>query len=184
MACTKENMEVLFCLFPDILAVSFDRFFLVFEFVSLPQEPWPKTIAGVQPYFTTDPNDIGPLSPFIKRPSKRIFRLSYEIDARDLPSHKIDSAFDLVKNIFIDIGVSITEIQYWNRFFVVVLESEMTDVEQMPSGIAYCPFYYLFENEIGRPPPNEYPAHRVQEPIVNIADDSIYDTLRHHPECL
>jgi hypothetical protein len=82
-----------------------------------------------------------------------------------------------VKNLFINISVSITEIRYWNKFFVVVLESQITDMEQMPSETAQRPCYYLFENEVGRPHSNEYPARRAQEPCINIADDSIYDTL-------
>jgi hypothetical protein len=64
-----ENLTVLKNLFLDTNEVSFDSYSLVFCVNTLPPKPWPVTVAGVPPYFTTDPDDIGPNAPFIKRTS-------------------------------------------------------------------------------------------------------------------
>lgn len=171
------NSELLYRLFPDTKSVSFDGYFLVFWLSALPPKPWPVTIAGVQPYFTIDPNDDGPTPP-IKRASKSILRVSDEIDATNLPPGKIDDAFELVKNFFAQAKISITEVQYWNIFFVIILENEETDLAKVPSAIGRCRCFYLFENEMGRPRPDEFPARQICDPTGNIVDNGEYDILR------
>lgn len=157
--------------------MSSDGYFLVFHFGSLPPKPWPITIAGIQPYFTTDLNDDGPIPP-IKRASKTILRISAKSNVTKLPPARIDKAFELVIDYFSRSKISITEVQYWDIFFVIVLESEDIDMEEVPSVIGHCRCYYLFEKEIGRPHPNEFPAQRIRDPSGDIVDNSEYDVLR------
>ncbi|KKK19667.1 hypothetical protein P175DRAFT_0490682 [Aspergillus ochraceoroseus IBT 24754] len=172
-----ENSELLFRLFPDTKGVWFDGYFLVFWLGTLPPKPWPITIAGVQPYFTTDPNDDGP-SPPIKRSSKSRLRVSAEIDATNLPPARIDDAFELVFDFFANSKTSITEVQYWNNFFVIVLENEDTDLAEVPCAIGRCNCFYLFEKEMGRPKPNEFQARRIRDPTGDVINHSEHDILR------
>lgn len=154
--------------------VNFGGYFLVFCLKTLPPKPWPVTIAGVPSYLTTDPNDGGP-SPPIKRASKTILRISPDIDGNYHPE-KMDDIFELVKKFFLQAKISITEIQYWNNFLVIALEYENTDLTKVPSAIARCCCFYLFESEMGRP--IQYPTKRIQEPTDNVVDNSQYDILR------
>jgi hypothetical protein len=154
--------------------VSFDGYFLVFCLKVLPPEPWPLTVAGVPSYFTTDRNDDGPTPP-IKRSSKSNIRISPEIDGRHV-GEGVDDVFALVREFFIKARISITEMQYWNNFLVIVLEDRVTTLDKVPRAIARCPCYYLFEDEMGRP--RDFPAHRIKEPTRDIADNGGYDILR------
>lgn len=172
-----KNSELLSRLFPDTKAVWFDGYFLVFWLGTLPPKPWPVTIAGVQPYFTIDPNDDGPIPP-IKCTSKSRLRVSAEINATNLSSARIDDAFKLVFDFFAKSEISITEVQYWDSFFIIVLENEDTDLAEVPSAIGRCSCFYLFEKEMGRPRPDEFPARRIRDPTGDIVDNSQYDILR------
>ncbi|EEH02641.1 conserved hypothetical protein [Histoplasma capsulatum G186AR] len=172
-----ENSKLLFQLFPETKAVSFDGYFLVFWLGTLPPKPWPTTIAGVQPYFTTDPNDEGPTPP-IKRKSKSRLRVAAEIDATKLQPDKIDGAFQLVFDFFSKSEISITEVQYWKHFFVIVLENEASYLAEIPSVIGRCSCFYLFEKEMGRPNPDEYPARWIRDPTGETVDNCEYDILR------
>ncbi|KAJ5788974.1 uncharacterized protein N7518_005985 [Penicillium psychrosexuale] len=97
-------------LFPDTKRILFDSYFLVFLLGSLPPKPWPLTIAGVQPYFTTDPNDEGPM-PSMKRISKSRLFVDAEINVTDLPPSQVDNAFKLVFDFFTKAQISITQVQ-------------------------------------------------------------------------
>ncbi|KAE8421589.1 hypothetical protein BDV36DRAFT_304697 [Aspergillus pseudocaelatus] len=176
-ALRGKAWEQLFNLFPDTISVSSDGYFLVFHLGSLPPKPWPITIAGVQPYFTTDLNDDGPIPP-IKRASKTVLRVSAERNVTKLPPARIDEAFDLVIDYFSSSKIPITEIQYWDTFFVIVLQSEEIDMAEVPSAIGHCRCYYLFEEEMGRPHPDEFLAQRIRDPNGDIVDNSKYDVLR------
>lgn len=112
-------------LFPRTKRLLFDGYFLVF--LPLPPKPWPRTIAGVQPYFTTDPNDDGPM-PSMKRMSKSRLFVDAEADVTHLPPSQVDEAFKLVFNFFTKTEISITQVQYWGNFFMIVLEKEDTDL--------------------------------------------------------
>ncbi|PKX89461.1 uncharacterized protein P174DRAFT_464582 [Aspergillus novofumigatus IBT 16806] len=176
-ALDNKAWEHLWNLFPNTKGVSFDGYFLVFTLGSLPEKPWPVTIAGVQPYFTTDLNDDGPIPP-IKGASKIVRRISAEVNLTNVPPAKIDAAFELVINYFSSSNISITEVQYWNVFFVIVLESEDINMAEVPSAIGRCACYYLYEKEMGRPHPAEIPAQRIRDPTGDVVDNSEYEILR------
>lgn len=173
----SEHSELLSRLFPDTKAVWFDGYFLVFWLHILPPKPWPVTVAGIQPYFTLDPNDGGPTPP-IKRSSKCRLRVSPNINTVDLFPEQIDGAFKLVIDWFTTSEVSITEVHYWDNFFVIVLEHEDTDLVQVPRSIGRCNCFYLFESEMERPHLGAYPALRIHDPTDGVVDDSEYAELR------
>jgi hypothetical protein len=176
---SNPNLNILLNLFPHVISVSFDGYSLVFLFSILPPKPWPKTIAGVSPYFTTDSNDNGPLSPFINRQSKQPKLHVYsERDANDLVPHEINEFLELVSSAFCKLDIAVTEVQYWKHFFVVVLEDDNTNLKNVPCQFAQCLCFYLFEWEMHRPDINSYSARRIQEPREAVNDDSSYEILR------
>jgi hypothetical protein len=110
-------------LFPDAKVVLFDGYFLVFLLSSLPPKPWLLTIAGIQPYFTTDPDADGPLPSMKCMNKSRLFVA--EIDVTHLPPSQVDKTFKLFFGFFAKSQISITQAQYWGNFFIIVLENEM-----------------------------------------------------------
>ncbi|CAG7952191.1 unnamed protein product [Penicillium nalgiovense] len=172
-----RNSDHLMRLFPDTKAVLFDGYFLAFLLGSLPPKPWPLTIAGIQPYFTTDPDNDGPL-PSMKRMNKLRLFVDAEIDVTHLPPSQVDDAFKLVFDFFAKTQISITEVQYWGNFFIIVLEND-TDLTTVPRSIGCCNCFYLFENEVGFPQLAESPTRGITRPThdIYIVDNSEYDIL-------
>ncbi|KAJ5459294.1 hypothetical protein N7530_011238 [Penicillium desertorum] len=161
------NSTHLMHLFPDAKVVLFDGYFLVFLLSSLLPKPWPLTIAGIQPYFTTDPDADGPL-PSMKRMNKsRLFVA--EIDVTHLPPSQVDDAFKLVFGFFAKTQISITQVQYWGNLSSL-----------FPGSIGSCNCFYLFKNEVGRPQLAESPTRGITGPTHDtyIVDNSEYDVLR------
>lgn len=169
-----ENRKLLWKIFPQLDILSFDGHFLCFCVKALPPKPWPRTVAGVPAYLTTDRNDDGPIPP-IKRTSQSLIKLAKDIDCRD-DNTKIDQVFNILKAYFTQLRVSITQLQYWENFVVVVLEDRSTDMTKVPRAAARCPCYYLFDDELGRP--ENLSAKRIKEPTGDVVDDSLYETLR------
>ncbi|CAG7949342.1 unnamed protein product [Penicillium nalgiovense] len=156
-----SNSAQLMHLFPRTKRLLFDGYFLVF--LPLPPKPWPRTIAGVQPYFTTDPNDDGPM-PSMKRMSKSRLFVDAEADVTHLPPSQVDEAFKLVFNFFTKTEISITQ---RTRTFTTV-----------PRSIGSCNCFYLFDKEVRRPTRDQLPARRLIEPTGDVVDNSKYDILR------
>ncbi|CAG8215855.1 unnamed protein product [Penicillium nalgiovense] len=172
-----SNSAQLMHLFPRTKRLLFDGYLLVFLLSSLPPKPWPLTIAGVQPYFTTDPNDDGPM-PSMKRMSKSRLFVDAEVDVTHLPPSQVDEAFKLVFNFFTKTEISITQVQYWGNFFMIVLEKEDMDLTTVPRSIGSCNCFYLFDKEVRRPTRDQLPARRLIEPTGDVVDNSKYDILR------
>ncbi|KAH8700814.1 hypothetical protein BGW36DRAFT_375023 [Talaromyces proteolyticus] len=82
---SSEVTDVLLMLYPQTTSLSFVGYFLIFHLTSLSPKPWPKTIGGVQSYFTIGENDMGRLSAFINGYGKQNFRVCCDIPS--LPSH-------------------------------------------------------------------------------------------------
>ncbi|OJJ48730.1 hypothetical protein ASPZODRAFT_93739 [Penicilliopsis zonata CBS 506.65] len=173
-AFNAENSRILSHLFPDTREVSFDGYFLIFWLDRLPPKPWPITIAGVQPYLTLDPNDEGPTPP-IKRPSRSIFRVSPELDGSEANA---DRVFEVARDFFLDAEIHITEIQYWGGFLVIVLEEKDTNLKKVPSSVAKCRCFYVYEQEMDRQLPARSAAKRVCDSGFGIIDNTKYDVLR------
>ncbi|KAK2812177.1 hypothetical protein FQN50_001534 [Emmonsiellopsis sp. PD_5] len=173
-AFNPENRKYLYAIFPDVEVISFDKRFLRFYMKKLPSKPWPRTIAGVPAYLTSDKSNEGPVAP-IKRTSSSRTRLFDDIDCRYDPT-KRRQIFDLIKEYFGEVKIGISEIQYWSNFVVIVLDSDDTDMTAVPRAVASCPCYYLFESEMGRR--NDLPALATDESHGDIYDDSQYTVLR------
>ncbi|KAK2795006.1 hypothetical protein FQN52_006885 [Onygenales sp. PD_12] len=173
-AFNPENRKYLYAIFPDVEVISFDKRFLRFYMNKLPSKPWPRTIAGVPAYFTSDPTNEGPIAP-IKRASSSRTRLSDDIDCRYDPT-KRRQLFELIQKHFLKVKIGIYEIQYWSNFVVIVLDSDDTDMTAVPRAVASCPCYYLFKSEMGRR--RDAPVLATNESHGDIYDDSQYAVLR------
>jgi hypothetical protein len=168
----RKNVEVLADLFPGD-GVGFDGWCLTYWLKALPPKPWPKTIAGVSCYFTLDYNDHGPMPPLIPAHSRNP-RIGHDIDGQDLLNW--DPLFHVIKGYFEEIEISITEVQYWGSFVIIILENRNANVTILPNRTANIRCYYLYEDQMGRP---EVPqARRVREPMPGNPDESQYDILR------
>ncbi|DAA78211.1 TPA_exp: Uncharacterized protein A8136_4187 [Trichophyton benhamiae CBS 112371] len=170
----EEKSFIFYDIIPSTMSVLFDGWFLIFHLASLPPKPWPKRIAGLPCYFTTTEGDLGP-SPPIYRPNFTHIRLLPDLNFSDDES-RAEELFQLTKTHFINILVAITEIQYWGRFIVIVLESRHTDMSHLPQSIARCNCFYLYDDEMGRP--LNHSALRHLDPARGYPDNSKYDTLR------
>ncbi|WEW59176.1 hypothetical protein PRK78_004645 [Emydomyces testavorans] len=170
-----ENRKSIYRIFPEIEVLAFDKHFLLLCMRTLPPKPWPRTIAGVPAYFTTDQADEGPIAPIKRFGSSRI-RLHGDLDCRHDPAQR-RQVFELIRRYFSEVSIEITEIQYWRNFVVVVLENDETDLTAVPRAVASCPCYYLFESEMGRP--KDFPSlHIKKSGVDSIYDDSEYTVLR------
>ena len=169
----SSNAKMLSAIFPGTEAVTFERCFLVItvrELILIPK-PWPQTVAGVQLYLTTDHADHGPIASMMDRPGRSRIEVSPEVKGRDVEEH-VEDLFTLVRTWFNDARIPITEVQYWDNFFVIVLEDKTIDMTQVPKRMARCACYYLFEEDMCRA--KEFPALRtgVKESLNGEADNS------------
>ncbi len=65
---------------------------------------------------------------------------------------------------------------YWGNFVYIVLKHRDTDFNKLPWHVAKIRCFYLFDDEIGRPPAPR--ARRLLDPTPGNLDDSQYDTLQ------
>lgn len=172
-----SNRQLLMNMYPHIQRVEFDEWVLVFLFNELPIKPWPRKIAGVPCFFTTDPCEKGPTIP-MQCKSRSLIDLAPEIDLRE-NEYAMNMIFNLVRDFFKDAKIPITEIQCWGRVVVIVLEYEANKDETLkavPKSVACCNCFYLFECEMGRPATMS--AVRKKIPTNTEGDDSTYKLLR------
>jgi hypothetical protein len=148
--CTNRLLEAL----PNAHGIEFDGRLLVYRFHQLPLEQWPIKVAGVPCYFTDHDNDLGPLVSLIRRRDFSRIHLSHHLDFRDNEA-AVNLVFNLVKDFFMPHAISITEIQFWGRLVIVVLEGEkdkdVFGTGRLPQSVAQCNCFYLFEEEMARP---------------------------------
>jgi hypothetical protein len=150
----RECRKLLLDAFPGAHAIEFDGRLLVYRFHQLPPKPWPKKIAGVPCYFTDHDNDLGPIVSLIRRRDFSRIRLSQHLDLRNNEA-AVHLVFDLVKDFFMHRAISITEIQFWGRLVIIVLEGKKDDTifstGRLLQSVAQCNCFYLFEEQMSRP---------------------------------
>jgi hypothetical protein len=95
-----------------------------------------------------------------------------DVDARYLEPQNIDGCFDVIRDHFNTINTPVTEIQYWENAVVIVLEHNNTDLTTVPSSIAKCRCFYLFEEEMKRP------GRGAREPSKDTVDNTPDERLR------
>ncbi|KAL2783923.1 hypothetical protein BJX66DRAFT_317589, partial [Aspergillus keveii] len=174
----QECQRLLLGAFPNADRVEFDDRILIFHFSQLPPRPWPRKIAGVPCYFTDKEDDFGPIVPLLRRRSRSRIALSNNLDLRGTET-AVNLVFDLVKDFFLQAGIPITEIQFWGRLVVIVLEHEKNEeiLSKVPRSVAQCNCFYIFEEDMGRPTAHSAFRARAATPNGDI-DNSEYQHLR------
>lgn len=173
----KENTKLLFDVFPGTRKIDFDNRVLVYHLDNLPAKPWPKKIAGVPCYLTSDPDDQGPIIP-IRRRGRSQITVSNHLDLRDNEA-AVGLVFDLVRDFFARTDIPITEIQFWRHLIIIVLENDTGGVDilsSVPRSVAHCNCFYLFESDMARP--RILSALRHKPASLDQVDDTQYDILR------
>lgn len=173
----SANQRLLHQILPGTHRIDYDGRVLVYHLDQLPPKPWPKKIAGLPCYLTTDPNDLGPMIPKWYFSRSRI-DVAAALDLRDNEA-AANTVFDLVREFFDKAEISITEIQYWDNYIIIILEDELEKDEALqaaPRTVARCTCFYLFESMMARP--DKLPARRIREASLTTIDDNRYETLR------
>ncbi|KAF3491450.1 uncharacterized protein GIQ15_00967 [Arthroderma uncinatum] len=125
-------------------------------------------------FLRTPGRDLGPCAPIHRSSFSHIY-ISKEHDYRN-DETKAELVFEATKSHFAGGPISITEIQYWGNFIIVVLEDRAVDISELPRSITRCKCFYLYEDEMARP--LRQSALRLTEPAPGTFDDGEYKTLR------
>jgi len=170
-----ESRNTIYGLFPAVTEIFSDGEFIHLNLDPLPPKPWPKTIGGLPVLFS-----VAPTSEMVsgggrgKMVSVRNGRLCDDRNFRDLDDWTF--LFATLRDHFLEIEISITEIMYRRSFVTVVLEHRDTDMLKVPAGIGQIRCMYVYEDEMGRPAVPQ--ARRQRDPTPGNPDDSQYDDLR------
>ncbi|KAK2802807.1 hypothetical protein FQN50_007213 [Emmonsiellopsis sp. PD_5] len=170
-----ENREVLESIFPGTYGLAMDGMFLYFLQNKMPPKPWPKTIAGLAPYFAPEVS-----RQHVPRPTGTPARRrngSIADDQNGLDMKDWEPFFHIIKNHFRDQGISITEVMYLDSYVVIVLEHRNTDCTKLPCKAANITCMYVFDDEIGRPA-TTLPARCLTDLTPGNPDESEYSTLQ------
>lgn len=145
---------------------------------SLPSKPWPKTVAGLLPYFFVQneaDNMALPLSPVpIGLPPRSSRNIAEDLNGRD--TKEWPDIFEAVRRDFEEQNIAITEVIYWWKYITIVLERRDVDFTKLPRRVGKLTCRYLFEDEMGRSEPLR--ARRLTDPAQGRPDESVYTTLQ------
>ncbi|OIW23255.1 hypothetical protein CONLIGDRAFT_693857 [Coniochaeta ligniaria NRRL 30616] len=179
----KGVLGFLFDIFPNTLIVAMMRPFLLLGLSSLPPRPWPKSIAGLIPYFyLTDkanpmPPTPGPTQPPMSighSPPPKNQTIAGDLNGRD--TYNWRPIFDALRQYFEEEHIDITEVIYWYSYVIVVLRNRATDPARLPKRVGRLPCGYLFEDEMGR---SQAPrSRRLVDLSPGNPDVSTYNTLQ------
>ncbi|KAK4466220.1 hypothetical protein QBC42DRAFT_329279 [Cladorrhinum samala] len=172
-ALDTEKRNLILKIFPGTTGIGSDGFFLVLQLRTLPPKPWPLTIGGVPLHLTVEIASGTPV------PQGRMVSWRNGVIAQDQNGRNMDDwkpLFNAIKDHFQGIGVSITEVMYWSSCVMIVLKHRNTDMGKIPSQAANIRCFYLFDDEMGRPPAPQ--ARRLTDPTPGNPDNSQYNTLQ------
>ncbi|EAW12244.1 uncharacterized protein ACLA_062070 [Aspergillus clavatus NRRL 1] len=114
----------------------------------------------------------------MRQRSRSRIALSNDLDLRGNEG-AVDLVFELVREFFAKSQISITEIQFWGRVIVIVLENESNkekDLAAVPRSIGQCNCFYLFESDMARP--KSFSTAPLRQCFASQIDDSEYETIR------
>jgi hypothetical protein len=142
-----ENLKLLQSIFPRNYGLSSDGMFLCFVQAEMPPKPWPKSVAGLPPYFTLDllermPGLIGNIVPIGNG------SIASDLNGRDMVDW--EPLFVIVRNHFREIGISITEVMYWRDYLVVILQHRIVLRTKLPREAGNIRVFYRCEDEMER----------------------------------
>lgn len=170
----SENRDILGSLFPGNVGVASDGMFVFLYQDPLPPKPWPLTIAGLASYISPGPGPQHSPIPKLRPVHRKNGVIHADRNGRDMKDW--NPLFSLIRIHFQGLGISITEVMYWDNFVIIVLEYRNTDMSKLPWMTANILCCYLYEDEMGRPSAPQ--ARRLTDPTPGNPDDSQYDTLQ------
>ncbi|KAI5456426.1 hypothetical protein BGZ63DRAFT_429079 [Mariannaea sp. PMI_226] len=170
----RENRDMLMNIFPNTTGVAIDGTFLFIHVSEKPSKPWPKTVAGLPLYLVPGPGpDYDPI-PMGLPVNPRNGRIAGDIDGRDMEVWT--PLFEAIRDHFLDLQISITQVMYWGNSVLIILEHRDTDMAKLPWRAAGIPCRYLHDDEMGRP---RLPQSRRQsDPTPGNPDQNQYHTLQ------
>jgi hypothetical protein len=169
-----ENRDILASIFPDNHGLSMDGVFLYFLPKAAPPKPWPRTIAGLPPYFAPETGPQHTPRPFGLLVQQENGSIAEDQNGRDMEDW--EPLFDIIQSHFRALGIGITEVMYWGNYVIIVLEHRDTDVTKLPRKAANIACTYLYDDEIGRPSAPQ--VRRIMDPTPGNPDESEYETLQ------
>ncbi|KAM0429745.1 hypothetical protein ACHAPT_006351 [Fusarium lateritium] len=169
-----ENRELLSMIFPDTTGVGGDGFFLYIYVSRMPPKPWPKTIAGLPLILAPSPGPEHSPIPTGRLVRGRNGEIAEQMNGRDMEPWT--PLFEAVRDHFIALDISITQVIYWGNFLTIVLEHRDTDMTKLPWRAARISCQYLYDDEMGTP---RWPqARRQTDPTPGHPDQNQYTTLQ------
>ncbi|KFY77468.1 hypothetical protein V499_03171 [Pseudogymnoascus sp. VKM F-103] len=144
-----ENMKLLESLFPGNYGLSTDGMFIYFLQTEMPPKPWPKSVAGPTPYFAPRMGPQYMPTPFGWRVGMRNGAIGEGVDGKGVVDW--EPLFIIVRNHFREIGISITEVMYWQNYLVVIFQHRNIDTENLPQKAGNIALTYYYEDEMDRP---------------------------------
>ena len=173
----RENRDILFAIFPNVRAISSDGYFICFSVQELPPRPWPQSVAGLPAHILPQIGDIpvarSPL-PFGTQARRKNGSVAEDQNGRNMKNWT--PLFNIIRNHFQAIDISITEVIYWASYVVIVLEHRGTNTDKLPWKVANIQCFYTYDDEMGRPSIPQ--ACRLQDPTPGNPDNAHYHSLQ------
>lgn len=170
----SENREILTQIFPSTTGVGSDGIFLYIYVSEMPPKPWPKMVAGLPLYLASRPGPENCPMPAGWPVHRRNGTIADQMDGRGMKTWT--PLFEAVRDHFLALEISITQVMYWGNLLIIVLEHRGIDTARLPWKAARVPCQYLYDDEMGRPRLPQ--ARRQTDPTPGNPDQSQYITLQ------
>ena len=170
----KENREILTRIFPSTTGVGTDGFFLYIYVSEIPPKPWPKTIAGLPLYLAPRAGPEYCPMPNGQSVHRRNGTIADQMDGCHMEPWT--PLFEAIRDHFIALKISITQVIYWGNFLIIVLEHRGIDMARLPWKAAGILCQYLYDDEMGRPRLPQ--ARRQTDATPGNPDQTQYVTLQ------
>lgn len=140
----------------------------------MPPTPWPKSVAGLPPYFALEMGPQDTPRPFGVPVHWKNESIAEGLNGRDMMDW--EPLFIVIRDHFQRLGVQITEVMYWKDYLLVILKHRSTDMAKLPQKAANIVITYRYEDEMGRQCTPQ--ARRQTDPMPGNPDESKYDSLQ------
>ncbi|OBT97970.1 hypothetical protein VE01_03884 [Pseudogymnoascus verrucosus] len=145
-----ENTKLLENLFPGTYELSTDGMFIYFLQTEMPPKPWPKSVAGLTPYFALRMSrQYTPCLIGFQVPMRNRAIAESVVEGRDMADWEL--LFIIIRNYFRQVEISITEVMYWSNSVVVILQHRDINIRKLPWKVSNIGVFYRYEDEMDRP---------------------------------
>ena len=169
-----HNRDMLMQIFPNTHGFGSDGSFLYIYVSEMPPKPWPKTIAGLPLYLAPRPGPDHCPMPVSWSVHRRNGTIADRINGRDMKPWA--PLFQAVRDHFLALKISITQVIYWGNYLDIVLEDRDVDTSKLPWKAAQILCKYLYADQMGTPRLPQ--ARRLTDPTPGNPDQSQYTSLQ------